>query len=105
MTVHVVVTYLWLYVRMVQFLLDEEARMWKGVPAVFASIMKYHIRKVETDFAYFECSVSALSAGGYGISCRATLSDMVFTKYTCLLSKSISSSARVPNLQQESMYC
>ena len=30
-----------------QFLLDEEARMWQSVPSVFTSLMKYHIRKVE----------------------------------------------------------
>lgn len=52
MTVHVTGSYLWLHVHMVQFLLDEEARMWKGVPAVFTSIMKYHIRKVETDLVH-----------------------------------------------------
>lgn len=44
----------------VQFLLDEEARMWKGVPAVFASIMKYHIRKVETDFVHILNVLSVL---------------------------------------------
>lgn len=40
-----------------QFLLDEEARMWKAVPAVFTSVMKYHIRKVETVLSAYILSV------------------------------------------------
>ena len=29
-----------------QFLLDEKARVWESVPEVFATLMKYHARKV-----------------------------------------------------------
>ena len=37
-----------------QFLLDEKNRVWETIPEVFASLMKYHVRKVSMQLMMFE---------------------------------------------------
>ena len=37
----------------VQFLLDEKARVWESVPEVFSTLMKYHARKVRSTIGIY----------------------------------------------------
>lgn len=74
--------------------------MWKAVPAVFTSVMRYHIRKVgavSVQACLLVTSCHTLS-GGYGTCCRAALCHMDLTQHTHLLPKSLSSLAGVSNL-------
>ena len=40
----------------VQFLLDEKARVWESVPEVFSTLMKYHARKVRSTIGIYSKS-------------------------------------------------